>query len=108
MAVEISQCIIKTSQKIKPHEKRSKLEQCLLASKEQVAHGQYVVSDTRCPVLHGCKLEWEAGQRPQRRPSPVEYRGLLFVRLSVYPSTPPDPLRPEICPLRLIICPLRP
>ena len=25
--------------------------------KEQVAQGQYVVSDTRCPALHGCKLE---------------------------------------------------
>ena len=23
----------------------------------QVAHGQYVVSDTRCPALHGCKFE---------------------------------------------------
>ena len=22
-----------------------------------VAKGQYVVSDTRCPALHGCKLE---------------------------------------------------
>ena len=24
---------------------------------EQVTQGQYVVSDTRCPALHGCKLE---------------------------------------------------
>ena len=27
------------------------------AQKEQVAQGQYMVSDTRCPALHGCKLE---------------------------------------------------
>ena len=25
--------------------------------KKQVAQGQYVVSDTRCPALHGCKSE---------------------------------------------------
>ena len=25
--------------------------------REQVAQGQYVVSDTRCPALHGCKSE---------------------------------------------------
>ena len=61
MAVEISQCIIKTSQKIEPHEKRSKSEQRLLASKEQVAHGQYVVSDTRCPALHGCNERQGSG-----------------------------------------------
>ena len=24
---------------------------------QQVAQGQYVVSDTRCPALHGCKSE---------------------------------------------------
>ena len=24
---------------------------------QQVAQGQYVVSDTRCPALHGCKLK---------------------------------------------------
>ena len=26
-------------------------------STEQVAQGQYVVSDTRCPALHDCELE---------------------------------------------------
>ena len=26
-------------------------------SEEQVAQGQYVVSDTRCPAFHGYKLE---------------------------------------------------
>ena len=25
--------------------------------KEQVAQGQYVVSDTRCPALHDCEFE---------------------------------------------------
>ena len=25
--------------------------------RKQVAQGQYMVSDTRCPALHGCKLE---------------------------------------------------
>ena len=51
--------------------------------KKKVAQGQYVVSDTRCPALHDCKLEWEAGQRSRRGRSPVEYRGLSFVRSSV-------------------------
>ena len=32
---------------------------------QQVAQGQYVVSDTRCPALSDCELELgEAGQRP--------------------------------------------
>ena len=26
-------------------------------NQKQVAQGQYVVSDTRCPALHGCKSE---------------------------------------------------
>ena len=44
--------------------------------REQVAQGQYVVSDTRCPALHNCELDWgEAGQRPRRGQSPVEHRG---------------------------------
>ena len=44
--------------------------------KKQVAQGQYVVSDTRCPALHDCKFEWEeAGQRPKRGQSPVQHRG---------------------------------
>ena len=43
---------------------------------KQVAQGQYVVSDTRCPALHDCEMEREeAGQRPQRGQSPVEHRG---------------------------------
>ena len=47
---------------------------------EQVAQGQYVVSDTRCPALSDCELEWEgAGQRPRRGRSPVEHRGILFI-----------------------------
>ena len=47
---------------------------------KQVAQGQYVVSDTRCPAFHDCELDWEeAGQRPQRGRSPVEHRG-TFVR----------------------------
>ena len=25
---------------------------------KQVAQGQYVVSDTRCPALSDCKMEW--------------------------------------------------
>ena len=96
--MEISQCIIKTSQKIEPHEKRSKSERRLLASKEQVAHGQYVVSDTRCPVLHDCKLEWEAGQRPQRGRSPVEHRGNLSVHLSVNRSIHTSFCLASFCP----------
>ena len=45
--------------------------------KKQVAQGQYVVSDTRCPALHDFELEWEeAGQRPQRGRCPVEHRGI--------------------------------
>ena len=66
---------------------------------KQVAQGQYLVSDTRCPALQGCKLEWEAGQRPRRGRSPVEHRGLLFVRPSVCQS-PSSPLWPEVCPHR--------
>ena len=42
---------------------------------QQVAKGQYVVSDTRCSALSDCELEWgEAEQRPQRGQSPVEHR----------------------------------
>ena len=49
-------------------------------NEEQVAQGQYVVSDTRCPPLSDCELEWGgAGQLPQRGQSPVEHRG-TFVR----------------------------
>ena len=29
----------------------------IISQERQVAQGQYVVSDTRCPALHGCKLE---------------------------------------------------
>ena len=72
-------------------------------SDKPVTKGQYVVSNTRCPALHACELEWkEAGQRPRRGRSPVEHRG-TFVRPSVHPSDHPSlpgPLRPEICPLR--------
>ena len=79
---------------------------------QPVAHEQYVVSDTRCPSLHYCKLEWEeAEQQPQRGQSPLEYRGTFFcssVHLCVCPCVPPGPLRLEICPLRLEICPFRP
>ena len=47
---------------------------------QQVAQGQYVDSDTCCPALSDCELEWgEAGQRPRRGRSPVEHRG-TFVR----------------------------
>ena len=47
---------------------------------QQVAQGQYVVSDTRCPALSDCESEGgEAGQRPRRGRSPVEHRG-TFVR----------------------------
>ena len=43
---------------------------------QQVAQGQYVVSDNRCPALLDCELEWEeAGQQPWRGLSPVEHRG---------------------------------
>ena len=49
-------------------------------NEEQVAQGQYVVSDTRCPPLSDCELEWGgAGQRPRRGQSPVEHRR-TFVR----------------------------
>ena len=55
---------------------------------QQVAQGQYVVSDTRCPALHDCELEREeAGQRPQRGRSPVEHRGTFvhsFIRSFVH------------------------
>ena len=37
-----------------------------VTKKKQVTQGQNVVSNTRCLALHGCKFEWEAGQRPQR------------------------------------------
>ena len=50
------------------------------------------------------------GQRPRRGRSPVEHRG-TFVRHSIRSSvrsSPPGPLRPEICPLRPKICHLRP
>ena len=47
----------------------------LRATEKQVAQGQYVVSDTRCPALHRCNSEWEAGQRPRRGQSPVKHRG---------------------------------
>ena len=44
--------------------------------KKQVAQGQYLVSDTRCPALQYCEIKWEeAGQRPRRGQSPVEHRG---------------------------------
>ena len=42
----------KTSQEIA--EKWSKMAQ---NDAKQVAPGQYVVSDTRCPALHDCELE---------------------------------------------------
>ena len=46
----------------------------------QVAQGQYVVSDTRCPALHDCELVWEeAGQRPWRGRSPVDQRGTFVL-----------------------------
>ena len=45
-------------------------------NKKQVALGQYVVSDTRCPAVHDCEFEsGKAGQQPQRGQSPVEHRG---------------------------------
>ena len=48
--------------------------------RQQVAQGQYMVSDTRCPAVHDCEFEQgEAGQRPRRGRSPVEHRG-TFVR----------------------------
>ena len=86
--------------------KRLCLSFCLSDHRDkQVAQGQYVVSDTRCPALHGCESEWEeAGQRPRRGQSPVEQGDFC---LSVRQS-PPGPLRPEICPLRPEICPVRP
>ena len=66
------------------------LRDCWLFEKKktkQVAQGQYVVSDTRCPAVHDCKFEWgEAGQRPRRGRSPVEHRGDLSVRPSVHPA----------------------
>ena len=59
----------------------SKKKYMLLGRKEeQVAQGQYMVSDTLCPALSDCELELgEAGQRPRRGRSPVEHRG-TFVR----------------------------
>ena len=34
--------------------------------KKKVAQGQYVVSDTRCPALHGCNLnERKQGSGPR-------------------------------------------
>ena len=49
----------------------------------QVAQGQYVVSDPRCPALLDCELESEeAGQRLGRGLNPVEHRG-TFLCLSV-------------------------
>ena len=57
------------------------------------------------------RLKTVFGQRPQRGQSPVEHRGLSFVRLFIRPSIhspPPGPLRPETCPLRPRICLLRP
>ena len=32
---------------------------------KQVAQGQYVVSDTRCPALSDCELEGEQGSGPK-------------------------------------------
>ena len=32
---------------------------------EQVAHGQYVVSDTRCPALSDFELEEKQGSGPE-------------------------------------------
>ena len=55
-------------------------------SSKQVAQGQYVVSDTHCPALHGCKSEWEAGQRPRSGQSPVEHMGLSFVFWAAAPK----------------------
>ena len=40
---------------------------------KQVAQGQYVVSDTRCPALHGC--EFEGGSRA------VAWKGTKSYRL---------------------------
>ena len=66
---------------------------------EQVAQGQYV-SDTRCPALHDCELEWEeAGQLPQRGLSPVEHKG-TSMRPSVSPFVIILILRLEMAALR--------
>ena len=49
-----------------------------------------MVSDTHCPALSDCELEWgEAGQRPRRGRCPVEHRG-TFICLSVHPSVCAD------------------
>ena len=32
---------------------------------QQVAQGQYVVSDTRCPALSDCELQGEQGSGPK-------------------------------------------
>ena len=52
--------------------------------REQVAQGQYVVSDTRCPALHGCESEWgEQGSGPERDKVLQNTGGLSFICPSV-------------------------
>ena len=45
--------------------------------KKQVAQGQYVVSDTRCPALHDCKLKkWSENRVAASKGGyPVGHRG---------------------------------
>ena len=74
------------------HWEKNQTAQLDFSQNKQVAQGQYVVSDTRCPALSDCELEWgEAGQRPQRGQSPIEHRGTFifpFIRSSVGPPLP--------------------
>ena len=52
---------------------------------QQVAQGQYMVSDTLCPALSDCELELgEAGQWLRRGASSVEHRG-TFIFPSILP-----------------------
>ena len=61
---------------------------------QQVAQGQYVVSDTHCPALLGCELEWEeAGQRPlgfvpgRRDPPWIRVRVRMIFRRGQKPTS---------------------